>query len=178
MKKKVAAILVLVMVASLSVAGCTVGLPSTSSSSPTPIPTKTPSNLTQVISADPNLTTFASLLKKANLTDVLNGPETFTVFAPDNVAFSQVDTSTLASWQNNTTELKSVLWYYIIPKKIPSNELTGIGTLMTVNGQILPYYVTGTTIRVDNATVTQGDINAANGVIHKVNSVLASSSNT
>jgi uncharacterized surface protein with fasciclin (FAS1) repeats len=177
MKKKVAAILVLVMVASLSVAGCTIGLPSTSTSSPTPTPTTTPSSLTQTILSDPTLTTFASLLKKANLTDALNGPETFTVFAPDNVAFSQVDASKLAGWQNNTTELRSVLWYHIIPKKIPSNELTGIGTLMTVNGEILPYYVTGTTIRVDNATVTKGDINAANGVIHKVDSVLASPSN-
>jgi uncharacterized surface protein with fasciclin (FAS1) repeats len=178
MKKKVVAILVLVMVASLSIAGCTVGLPNTSSLSPTPTPTTTPSTLTKVISSDPTLTTFASLLNKANLTGVLNGPDTFTVFAPDNVAFSQVNASKLAGWQNDTTALRSVLWYHIIPKKIPSNEFTGIGTLMTMNGQILPYYVTGTTIRVDNATVTNGDINAANGVIHKVDSVLESPSNT
>lgn len=178
MKREVLAILVLVIVASLSVAGCTVGLPSTSSSSPTPTPTTTPGTLTQVISSDPNLTTFASLLKKANLMDGLNGPDTYTVFAPDNVAFSQVNASTLAGWQNDTTALRSVLWYHIIPKKVPSNEFTGIGTVMTANGQILPYYVTGTTIRVDNATVTQGDINAANGVIHKVDSVLASPSSS
>ena len=178
MKKKVVAILVLVMVASLSIAGCTIDLPNTSSTSSTPTPTTTPSTVTQVISSDPNLTTFASLLKKANLTGALDGPDTFTVFAPDNVAFSQINTSTLAGWQNDTNALRSVLWYHIIPKRVPSNEFTGIGTLMTMNGQILPYYVTGTTIRVDNATVTQGDINAANGVIHKVDSVLASPSSS
>ncbi|MGZ4863985.1 MAG: fasciclin domain-containing protein [Halobacteriota archaeon] len=38
--------------------------------------------------------------------------------------------------------------------------------------------VTGTTIRVENARVTNQDINAADGVIHKVDSVLASTFNT
>jgi len=112
------------------------------------------------------------LLDKANLTDLLNGPDNFTVFAPDNAAFSKVDASTLAGWQNNTTALRSVLLYHIVPKKLSSNEFTGIGTLTTLNGLISPYYVTGTTLRVDNATVTKGDINATNGVIHKVDSVL------
>lgn len=178
MTKKVVAILVLVIVASLSVAGCTVGLPGTSSPTPTPTPTTTPSTIPQVISSDPSLSTFASLLNVANLTGLLNGPNNFTVFAPDNAAFSKVDASTLAGWQNNTTALRSVLLYHIIPMKIPSNEFTGIGTLTTVNGLILPYYVTGTTLRVDNGTtVTEGDINAANGVIHKVDTVFLPPSN-
>ncbi|MGZ4861739.1 MAG: fasciclin domain-containing protein [Halobacteriota archaeon] len=170
--KPITAIIVLILVASLSVAGCTAGLPGTSSPSPTQAPTTTPSNIPQVASSDPSLSMFASLLDKANLTDLLNGPDNFTVFAPDNAAFSKVDASTLAGWQNNSTSLRSVLLYHIVPKKLSSNELTGIGTLTTLNGLILPYYVTGTTIRVDNATVTKGDINATNGVIYKVDSVL------
>jgi|BarGraIncu00421A_1022006.scaffolds.fasta_scaffold13282_1 transforming growth factor-beta-induced protein len=169
--KSITAIAVLLfVVASLLVSGCTTS--NTSTATPTATPTTTPSNIPQVASSDPSLSTFASLLDKANLTDLLNGSDNFTVFAPDNAAFSKVDASTLAGWQNNTTALRSVLLYHIVPKKLSSNELTGIGTLTTLNGQILPYYVTGTTIRVDNATVTQGDINAANGVIHKVDSVL------
>src|SRR5665647_59865 len=164
--KSITAIAVLLfVVASLLVSGCTTS--NTSTATPTATPTTTPSNIPQVASSDPSLSTFASLLDKANLTDLLNGSDNFTVFAPDNAAFSKVDASTLAGWQNNTTALRSVLLYHIVP-----NELTGIGTLTTLNGQILPYYVTGTTIRVDNATVTQGDSNAANGVIHKVDSVL------
>jgi transforming growth factor-beta-induced protein len=171
MKKEAIAITVFVMVIS-AVAGCTVSLSSTSPPTPTPTPTTTPSTIPQVASSDPNLTTFARLLHRANLAGMLDGPENFTVFAPDNAAFSKVDASTLAGWQNNTTALRSVLLYHIVPKKLSLNEFTGIGTLTTLNGLILPYYVTGTTLRVDNATVTKGDINAANGVIHKVDSVL------
>jgi PGF-CTERM protein len=112
------------------------------------------------------------LLKKANLTDVLNGPGNFTVFAPDNAAFSKVNASTLAGLQNNTTALKTLLLYHVIPKKLLSSDFTGSGTLTTVNGLSLPYSVNGTTLTVDNATVTKKDINATNGVIHVINGVL------
>jgi PGF-CTERM protein len=111
-------------------------------------------------------------LKKANLTNVLNGPGNYTVFAPDNTAFSKVDASTLARWQNNTTELQNVLYYHIVPTKLLSNNFTGSGTLDTVNGYSLPYSVNGTTLKVDNATVTKADINATNGVIHVIDSVM------
>jgi hypothetical protein len=65
-----------------------------------------------------------------------------------------------------------VLWYHIVPKKLLSSNFTGSGTLATVNGYSLPYSVNGTTLKVDNATVTKPDINATNGVIHVIDSVM------
>ena len=133
---------------------------------------KATQTLAQTIANNTNLTNFTNLLKKANLTNVLNGPGNYTVFAPDNTAFSKVDASTLARWQNNTTELQNVLYYHIVPTKFLSNNFTGSGTLDTVNGYSLPYSVNGTTLKVDNATVTKADINATNGVIHIIDSVM------
>jgi len=133
---------------------------------------KATQTLAQTIANNTNLTNFTSLLKKANLTNVLNGPGNYTVFAPDDAAFSKVDASTLARWQNNTTELQNVLYYHIVPTKFLSNNFTGSGTLDTVNGYTLPYSVTGTTLKVDNAIVTKPDINATNGVIHIIDSVM------
>jgi len=133
---------------------------------------KATQTLAQTIANNTNLTNFTNLLKKANLTNVLNGPGNYTVFAPDNTAFSKVDASTLARWQNNTTELQNVLYYHIVPTKFLSNNFTGSGTLDTVNGYSLPYSVNGTTLKVDNATVTKADINATNGVIHVIDSVM------
>ncbi|MGZ4925479.1 MAG: fasciclin domain-containing protein, partial [Halobacteriota archaeon] len=46
------------------------------------------------------------------------------------------------------------------------------------NGLSLPYSVNGTTLKVDNATVTKADINATNGVIHVINGVLIPPSST
>ena len=129
-------------------------------------PTQT---IAEIAANNTNFTTFVSLLKKANLTDVLNGPGNFTVFVPDNAAFSKVNASTLAELQNNTTALKTLLLYHIIPTKLLSSEFTGTGTLTTLNGLSLPYSVSGTTIMVENATVTKTNINATNGVIHVIN---------
>ena len=133
---------------------------------------KATQTLAQTIANNTNLTNFTSLLKKANLTNVLNGPGNYTVFAPDDAAFSKVDASTLARWQNNTTELQNVLYYHIVPMKLLSNNFTGSGTLNTLNGNSLPYSVTGTTLKVDNAIVTKPDINATNGVIHVIDNVM------
>ena len=166
-KKLFSAVLAALVV--LSIVGPTVAFAQTQTSAATAKPTQT---LAQLAANNTNLTNFTSLLKKANLTNVLNGPGNYTVFAPDNTAFSKVDASTLARWQNNTTELQNVLYYHIVPMKLLSNNFTGSGTLNTLNGNSLPYSVTGTTLKVDNATVTKPDINATNGVIHIIDSVM------
>jgi PGF-CTERM protein len=132
-------------------------------------PTQT---IAQIAENNTNLTMLVSLLKKANLTDVLSGPGNFTVFAPDNAAFAKVNASTLANLQNNSTALTTLLLYHVIPTKLLENNFTGSGTLTTVNGLSLPYSVNGTTLKVDNATVTKADINATNGVIDVINGVL------
>ena len=141
----------------------------TATSTATPKATQT---IAQIAANNTNLTKLVSLLKLANLTDVLNGPGNFTVFAPTNAAFDKVNASTLAALQNNTTALKTVLLYHVIPKKFLSSDFMGNGTLQTVNGLTLPYSVNGTTVKVDDATVTKADINATNGEIHIVDGVL------
>jgi PGF-CTERM protein len=141
----------------------------TATTTTTAKPTQT---IAQIVANNTNFTTLVSLLRKANLTDVLNGPGNFTVFAPDNAAFAKVNATDLAALANNTTALKTTLLYHIIPTKLFKSNFTGSGTLTTVNGLSLPYSVNGTTLKVDNATVTKADINASNGVIHVIDGVL------
>src|SRR5665647_2116238 len=167
-KKLFSAVLATLVILSI-VGGSSVAFAQTQANTATAKPTQT---LAQVAANNTDLTNFTSLLKKANLTNVFNGPGNYTVFAPDNTAFSKVDASTLSRWQNNTTELQNVLYYHIVPTKFLSNNFTGSGTLDTVNGYSLPYSVNGTTLKVDNATVTKADINATNGVIHVIDSVM------
>jgi len=128
--------------------------------------------ITQIAASDPNFSTLVSLLQKANLTDTLNGTTNYTVFAPTNAAFEKVPSSTLADLANNTTALKRVLLYHVVPGTLLSKDIKGNGTLTTANGLPLTYSVNGTTVKVDNATVTKADINATNGVIHVVDSVM------
>jgi PGF-CTERM protein len=171
-KKLFSAVLATVVILSI-LGGSSVAFAQTqtaiATSTATPKATQT---IAQIAANNTNLTKLVSLLKLANLTDVLNGPGNFTVFAPTNAAFDKVNASTLAALQNNTTALKTMLLYHVIPKKFLSSDFTGNGTLQTVNGLTLPYSVNGTTLKVDDATVTKADINATNGEIHIVNGVL------
>jgi len=128
--------------------------------------------IAETLANNTTFTQLASLLKRANLTDVLNGPGNYTLFAPTNAAFAKVNASTLADLQNNTTALRTLLLYHVVPTKLFASDFTGSGTLTTVNGLSLPYSVNGTTIQVGNATVTKADINATNGVIHVIDGVL------
>ncbi|MGZ4909717.1 MAG: fasciclin domain-containing protein [Halobacteriota archaeon] len=170
-----ATLMVLSLVAGTSVAFAQTGNTGTTNATVNATKTataKATQTLVQTIANNTNLTNFTNLLKKANITNVLNGPGNYTVLAPDDAAFSKVDAATLARWQNNTTELQNVLYYHIVPTKLLTNNFTGSGTLTTVNGYPLPYSVTGTTLKVDNATITKPDINATNGVIHIIDSVM------
>ncbi|MGD0170865.1 MAG: fasciclin domain-containing protein [Halobacteriota archaeon] len=151
------------------VGGSSVAFAQTQTTNAAAKPTQT---IAQITENNTNLTTLVSLLKKTNLTDVLSGPGNYTLFAPDNAAFAKVNASTLANLQNNSTALTTLLLYHVIPAKLLANNFTGSGTLTTVNGLSLPYSVSGTTIMVGNATVTKADINATNGVIHIIDSVL------
>ena len=166
----VAALVILSVVGASSIA-----FAQTQTTTATAKPTQT---IAQIAENNKNLTTLVSLLKKANLTDVLSGPGNFTVFAPDNAAFAKVNASTLANLQNNSTALTNLLLYHVIPAKLLENNFTCSGTLTTVNGLSLPYSVNGTTLKVDNATVTKADINATNGVIDVINGVLIPPSST
>ena len=157
------------------VGGSNVAFAQTQTTTATAQPTQT---VAQLAENNTNFTTLVSLLKKANLTDMLNGPGNFTLFAPTNAAFAKVNASTLADLQNNTPALNTLLLYHVVPEKLLANNLTGSGTLPTANGFSLPYSVNGTTIQVGNATVTEADINATNGVIHVINGVLIPPSGT
>ena len=126
----------------------------------------------QTVANETNFSTLVGLLKVANLTDTLNGTTNYTLFAPSNAAFDKIPSSALATLANNTTALKRVLLYHVVPGTLLSKDITGNGTLTTANGLSLPYSVTSTVVTVDNASITKTDINATNGVIHVIDSVM------
>lgn len=110
---------------------------------------------------------------RTNLDDVLQskGSE-FTVFAPTNTAFDNFD-------QNvddlSDSELKHILNYHIVDKKITSDELTNGETLTTRNGEDITIFVDadGTiSINGGQANVKQVDLEGMNGVVYIIDSVL------
>ena len=122
---------------------------------------------------DPQLTTFASLVEQSGITGLDEGISV-TVFAPTNAAFSAVS-STISGLTN--AELSSALRYHIVGGTQLAILVSNTTALETVTGTVV-------NVRVDNSgavmvgnrlgfgTLTETDIRALNGVIHKIDTVL------
>lgn len=125
--------------------------------------------------ANSNFSTLVELLSGAGLVPTLNGTASspFTVFAPNNAAFTTFESQNPGTLVSLTSgQVTSVLTYHVVGG---ANVLsTGIpASATTLESGILQF--SGTTI-TDEAERQTGiiavDIQASNGVIHVVNNVL------
>lgn len=118
--------------------------------------------------------TLATALQAAGLVDTLKGKGPFTVFAPTDEAFAKLPAGTVEDLlkPENKEKLKSILLYHVVAGKVTSKQVVKLHSAKTVNGQSVTISVKDGKVMVDNATVTKADIEASNGVIHVIDSVI------
>jgi len=118
--------------------------------------------------------TLVAAVKAADLVDTLKGTGPFTVFAPTDDAFAKLPKGTVENLllPANKKKLIAILTYHVVPGKVMSTDLAGKkGRVRTVEGSRLK--IDGTHgVKVNNATVIKADIEASNGVIHVIDTVL------
>jgi uncharacterized surface protein with fasciclin (FAS1) repeats len=115
--------------------------------------------------------TLATALQAAGLVDTLKGPGPFTVFAPTDAAFAKIPKADLDALLKDKAKLTAVLTYHVVPGRVLAKDVKP-GSVKTVQGSSLTVKTEGGKVMVDNATVTQTDITASNGVIHVIDSVV------
>ncbi|SRR6056297_1210026 len=120
-----------------------------------------------------NFSTLVKAVKAADLVETLKGEGPFTVFAPTDAAFDKLPDGTLEDLlkPENKEKLTNILTYHVVPKKIMSSDISGKTEVETVEGSKLPVDATDG-VKVDGATVETADIEAANGVIHAIDTVV------
>ncbi|MBD2199898.1 MULTISPECIES: fasciclin domain-containing protein [Calothrix] len=122
-----------------------------------------------------SFTTLTSLLKTAGLTDILQQPGPYTVFAPTDQAFAALPAGTLQQLQlpENRETLIKLLRYHVVSGQLTSNQLS-TGELNTIENQSVNVKVdtANNQIAVNDAQVIQANVQASNGVIHAINQVL------
>jgi transforming growth factor-beta-induced protein len=124
--------------------------------------------------ANPEFSTLVTALKAAGLVETLNGAGPFTVFAPTNAAFAKLPAGTVENLlkPENKADLVKILTYHVVPAKVLAKDLVDGQAAPTVQGQTIKVGVhSGVTLN-DKTTVTSTDIDAGNGVIHVIDSVL------
>ena len=120
-------------------------------------------------------TTLVAAVKAAGLVNTLKGPGPFTVFAPTDAAFKKLPAGTVENLlkPENKAQLTKVLTYHVVPGKVMARDISGKKTnAKTVEGSTVAIDASSASVKVDNATVSMADVNASNGVIHVIDSVI------
>jgi len=125
--------------------------------------------ITELAGNASNLSTLAGALGQAGLDDDLNGDGPFTVFAPSNTAFQQIDVNDLTS---DSDLLEEVLTYHVVQGEITASDISDGQTVETLEGETLRFSVSNGGVQVNGANVTTADLQASNGVVHVIDGVL------
>ena len=158
--------------ASPAVTGSPVGaacssLPSSGKGSPAEL-AKAP--VGTAISDIPTLSTLARVVKKAGLAETLNSAQDITVFAPTNDAFSKIPKNQLDQLLSNRKSLRGLLAYHVVKgRKTPADMH---GELTTLEGRKLTVSGSDSSLKVNDASVTCGNIATSNATIYQVDKVL------
>lgn len=139
-----------------------------------------------VAQGNENFSTLVTAVTTADLGETLSGEGPFTVFAPTNDAFSKVDPETLSELltPEKKDDLTALLTYHVVAGRMTAADVAkaitdggGTATLTTVQGGELKASMDGDNVVLEDAaggksTVTMVDVEASNGVIHAIDTVV------
>jgi len=154
--------------------------PTTAGKMPTPAPaaggatSMAKSDIVDTANAAGSFKTLLAAVKAADLESTLRGSGPFTVFAPTDEAFAKLPAGTVESLikPENKEKLKAILTYHVVSGNVGSAAAMKLSSAKTVNGKELKLDASSGSLHVGKATVTKADIQASNGVIHVVDTVL------
>jgi len=138
-------------------------------------PTDTPRDIPRTAQCTGVHDSLVAGVIQAELLETLQGTGPFTLFAPTDQAFTDagIDLASLDTPEGKAA-LTDILLYHVVSGEVPSSAVTDCMSATAVNGQPLAFTV-GTTVMVNDATVTTADVATSNGVIHVIDKVLTPS---
>ena len=131
------------------------------------------SDIVETALAANHFSTLATALGAAGLIETLKSEGPFTVFAPTDAAFAKVPQETLDALlqPENKKKLAAILTYHVVPGKVTSHEVIAMNSATTLQGQKLNISKHDG-VKINEAKVLVTDLQATNGVIHVIDSVL------
>lgn len=127
--------------------------------------------IVEIAIANPNFTTLVTAVNAADLVETLQGPGPFTVFAPVDSAFEKLPPGTIQTLVQNIPQLARILTYHVVPGIWTRADLQNQKSLTTIEGAVLVVRAQPE-FEVKNSTVIAADIQADNGIIHCIDTVL------
>jgi len=132
------------------------------------------STITDVVVANADFSTLEAAVIKANLQATLSGTGPFTVFAPDNAAFTASGITSTVLNTLTPTQVSNILLYHTLSSKVmAANVPAGPNAKVTTSsGDSLFVTRNAAGVLINGIQVTSADIAADNGVIHRIGRVL------
>lgn len=130
-------------------------------------------NIAEIASTNNNFKMMTAVLKAAGLSQTLAGKGPFTVFAPTDAAFAKLPKGTVENLlkPENREKLIQILTYHVVLGKVTSAQIKP-GDVKTVEGSPVKLNVANRKVMVNDATVIMPDVQASNGVIHAIDTVI------
>jgi uncharacterized surface protein with fasciclin (FAS1) repeats len=127
----------------------------------------------EVNAATGEFSTLIAALQSAGLVDALNGKRQFTVFAPTDAAFADIglNASNIGTVLDKAT-LTNILLYHVAPGERFAADVVTSSRVRMLNKSFAFVEVNDEGAFIDGAKIIATDIDASNGVIHIVDSVL------
>ena len=129
------------------------------------------SDIVDVAASAGSFNTLVTAVKAAGLVETLKGDGPFTVFAPTDEAFAKIPKDQLEALLADKEQLTAVLTYHVVPGRVTAADVVKLDSAKTVQGQSVTIASEGG-VTVDGANVVQTDIEASNGVIHVIDTVI------
>ena len=117
--------------------------------------------------------TLAAALTAADLVDTLKGEGPYTVFAPTDDAFAALPEGTLDGLLADIPALSDILLYHVVAGAVDAETVMGLDSATTVQGSDITIEIIDGGVVLNGVTmVITTDIEASNGIIHVIDSVL------
>lgn len=138
-----------------------------------------------VMATSTNYAPMALAIKSAQLEPTLQAPGPFTIFAPNDVAFSKLPKAQFDALMKDPAKFAPILKYHVVAGKYTKTDIIkalgagkGKADLKTIDGQTLHLSVNDksnlqiTDAKGNAVLVTAFDTQASNGVVHGINGVM------
>jgi transforming growth factor-beta-induced protein len=131
-------------------------------------------NLAETAIAAGSFKTLVAAAQAAGLVGALSGEDALTVFAPTDEAFAKLPEGTVESLlkPENKSKLADILKYHVVSGRVYSSDAVAAKSAATLQGSKINIKVTDSGAMVNDAKLLKTDIDASNGVIHVIDSVI------
>ncbi|HEY9121468.1 MAG TPA: fasciclin domain-containing protein [Brevefilum sp.] len=129
-------------------------------------------SIVDIAVADGRFQTLVAAVQAAGLAETLSGEGTFTVFAPTDDAFAKLLEGTVEALLADIPTLTDILLYHVLSGEVLAEEVISLNSAKALNEKFLEIEVMDGMVYVNDAQVIITDIQADNGVIHVIDTVL------